>query len=367
MSVLLFLVILVVLVLVHELGHFFVAKLFHVRVEEFGIGYPPRAFTLGRLGDTEYTINWVPFGGFVRLLGEDKGSALPPSEKRVSFIYSAWYKKAAILVAGVICNILLGVVLFSFAASYGAPVTIDEDSYLAPKARMMITQVYQGTPAESAGFKAGDIVTNVHTTKDELKDIKPSTFAAFTGAHGGQRMMMTVVREGKEESLDVAPAQNVLEGDASTPAIGVSLGFVLQERVPLYQTIPIGVREAKDWFIQVAEGLWALIAGIFTGESKIGDVSGPVGIAVHVGEWYQLGIAHLLYFVGIISVNLAVINLIPIPALDGGRLLFVLIERVIRRDIPEVYANALNTVGFLAIIALMIVVTYNDIFKLVTG
>lgn len=365
MSVFIFLAILIVLVIVHELGHFIVAKLFGVKVEEFGVGYPPRALTFGRWGGTEYTLNWIPFGGFVRLLGEDKGSGLQPAQRKIAFIYSPWWKKALILIAGVVCNVILAFVLFTLAASYGAPVTIDENSPLKDKARLMITNVYEGTPASDAGFMPGDVIVATTTQKDILTDITPSGFSAYTGERGGKEMRITIMRKDTSETITVTPAQGILEGKISTPAIGVSLGFILQDEAPLLSVIPIGIRETKDWLIEVTLGLWNLLSGAFTGTAQISDVSGPVGIAVHVGEWYQLGIAHLLYFIAIISINLAVINMIPIPALDGGRLVFVLIEAVVRRPIPEIVGNSLNTIGFLALITLMVVVTYNDIIRLV--
>lgn len=365
MSVFIFLAILIVLVIVHELGHFVIAKLFGVKVEEFGVGYPPRAFTFGRWGGTEYTLNWIPFGGFVRLLGEDKGAGLDPKEKKVAFVYSAWWKKALILIAGVVCNVILAFVLFTLAASYGAPVTIDEDSPLRDKARLMITTVYEGTPAEDAGFLPGDIIVSTTADADILKELTPSTFQEFTGARGGKELRITVQRNDTSETIEVIPAQGILEGKISTPAIGVSLGFILQDEAPLLSVIPIGIRETKDWLIEVTLGLYNLFVGAFTGTANISDVSGPVGIAVHVGEWYKLGIAHLLYFIAIISINLAVINMIPIPALDGGRLVFVLLEAALRKPLPEVVGNTLNTIGFLALIALMVVVTYNDIIRLI--
>lgn len=368
MSVLIFLLILVVLVIVHELGHFVVAKLFGVKVEEFGVGYPPRAFTFGRWGGTEYTLNWIPFGGFVRLLGEDSATAVVGTEKKRAFIYSTWWKKALILIAGVVCNVILAFVLFTLAASYGAPVAIDETSPLKDMARLIITEVYEGTPAADAGFVEGDIIVATKTKSDTLADVTPSGFSTFTGNHGGVEMFVTVKHKDETEKvISVIPAQGILEGKISTPAVGVSLGFVLQDEAPLIDVVPIGLRETKEWLGEVSLGLWNLFTGIFTGTSQISDVSGPVGIAVHVGEWYKLGIAHLLYFVAIISINLAVINMIPIPALDGGRLFFVLIEAVIRRRIPDVVGSSLNMIGFLALITLMIVVTYNDVIRLVQG
>ncbi len=365
MAVLLFLLILIVLVIVHELGHFVVAKLFGVKVEEFGVGYPPRAFTFGRWNGTEYTLNWIPFGGFVRLLGEDSAQSVTGPDKKKAFIYSVWWKKALILIAGVVCNVILAFVLFTLAASYGAPIAVDETSPLKDKARLIITNVYDGTPAADAGFVAGDIIVSTKTAKDTLENLTPSGFSDYTGGRGGKEMQVVVQRSGVEQTIDVIPAQGILEGKISTPAIGVSLGFVLQDEAPILDVLPIGLRETKDWLIEVTLGLWNLFTGIFTGTSQISDVSGPVGIAVHVGEWYKLGVAHLFYFIAIISINLAVINMIPIPALDGGRLFFVLIEAVIRRRIPDIVGNSLNTVGFLALIALMLIVTYNDVVRLV--
>ncbi|MFM2414540.1 MAG: hypothetical protein RI911_233 [Candidatus Parcubacteria bacterium] len=367
MSILLFLLILVVLVVVHEFGHFIVAKLFKVRVEEFGIGYPPRAFSFGTWNGTEYTLNWIPFGGFVRLLGEDTAADMSSQEKSTSFMFSAWWKKALILIAGVSFNILLAFFLFTAAASYGAPIAIEEDSPLASKAGLLVTGVYEGTPAAAAGLQAGDMIVATTARKDTLAELKPSAFSQFTAAHPGQEMHITIQRKGESQTILVTPAQGILEGKISTPAIGISLGFVLQEQAPVLAVIPIGIRETKEWFIDITLGIWNLLKGAFTGTAQIADVAGPVGIATHVGEWYQLGIAHLLYFIAIISINLAVINLIPIPALDGGRLLFVLIEAVIRRPVPEIITNTLNSIGFLALIALMVVVTYNDILRIVQG
>jgi regulator of sigma E protease len=211
------------------------------------------------------------------------------------------------------------------------------------------------------------MITATTTEADMLSTLTPTAFAAFTAAHGGKEMSITIQREGNSETLKVTPAQGILEGKVGKAAIGVRLGLVLQEPAPIIDVIPLGWRETKDWFIEITVGLWSLLANAFTGTARIQDVSGPVGIATHVGEWYQLGIAHLLYFIAIISLNLAVINLIPIPALDGGRLLFVLIEAVIRKPLPERIGHVLNTVGFIALVLLMAVVTYNDIVKLVQG
>ncbi|MFZ2593282.1 MAG: site-2 protease family protein [Minisyncoccia bacterium] len=373
MNVLIFIAVLVILVIVHEFGHFIVAKLFKIRVEEFGVGYPPRAFTFGKWGETEYTLNWIPFGGFVRIFGEDPSAHIDGPEKKRSFLYKPWYVKAAVLIAGVVFNMGFAVILFALSASSGAPVTIDESSALASKAKVVITQVYEGSPANVAEIMAGDIVmrmsaeNNKTKTPDTLATITPATFSEFIASHGGKKVSIDVTRGIEEKTIELTPAHGVLEGDAGKPAIGVQLGFILKESVPIYQTIGIGFRESKDWFVDIVGNVVHLVTGAFTGTANIKEISGPVGIAVHVGEWSALGFAYLLYFTAIISVNLAVINLIPIPALDGGRLLFVLIEAVIRRDIPLKFAQALNAVGFGALILLMLLVTYNDIFKLVKG
>lgn len=377
MSALLFLFILLILVVVHEYGHFLVAKFFGIRVDEFGVGYPPRAWSFGTWRGTEYTLNWLPFGGFVKIYGED-GEGVAASEKKVSMAFKPWWAQVLVLAAGVIANVLLAWLLFAYAAGHGAPITVSEDSNLRKEAQVVVTGVMPESPASIAGLKPDDRIIAISSAKnsaDMLTDVVPSKVTAYIQQHAGEPLAFTVLSRDvvatREDAVSgtemrivtITPVQGLREG-STTPAIGIQMGFLMQGSVSPMAALQLGASETWRWLGDTAYGIWHLFAGAFIGTSSIKDVSGPVGIAGQVGNWYNLGFAYLAYFMAIISVNLAIINLIPIPALDGGRILFVLAEAVTRRRIPAGVASFVNTVGFVLLIALMLVVTWNDVWKL---
>jgi regulator of sigma E protease len=367
MSPLLFILILLILVVAHEYGHFIVARLFGVRVDEFGIGYPPRALSLGKWWGTEYTVNWLPFGGFVKIYGED-GEGVSSADKKVSLAYKPWWAQVLVLSAGVIANALLAWALFWFAASHGAPITVEENSTLKSHAHVVITSVLPESPADVAGVQANDRLVALSTHTDTLANVVPSQVTSFIQQHLGTLVQMQIERKNSSgtydaQTISLTPVQGV-RLDSTNPAVGISMGFMLESQAPLRETFILSGYETYRWLVNTAEGMVGLFAGVFTGTSSLKDISGPVGIAGQVGSWYTLGFGYLAYFMAIISVNLAVINLIPIPALDGGRIVFVLLEAITRRKIPTSVASTINTVGFLLLIALMLVVTWQDVWKL---
>lgn len=362
MSVLLVLGILVFLIVVHELGHFLAAKIFKVDVEEFGIGYPPRAFTFGRWAKTEYTLNWLPFGGFVRLMGEHG-----ETHQRGSFAGSPQYAQAVILVAGVTMNALAAWFLFAGSLHAGVPRVIPEGVAIPGHAQLFVNTVVDGSPAAVAGLRAGDEIVRIEDAATaEPVELRPSKVVEFIGSRGGKMLNVTYVRNDEVITVPVTPAHAVVEKSADRPAVGFGLALVTDEQLPwphaLKQVGPSTIRALQD----TANGLWTLIRDAAGGDPNLQNIVGPVGLVDFVGNASRHGIGHVLALAGFISINLAVINLIPVPALDGGRLFLLGIETLIRRPPHKLTVQVMNFIGVALIVALMIAVTYNDIARLLT-
>lgn len=366
MNILLFLAVLIILIGVHEWGHFVTARIFGIRVDEFGIGYPPRAWLFGKWGDTEYTLNWLPFGGFVRIFGEELGSNVSKSDRAIALVTQTWWKQAIVFVAGITMNILLAWVLFSITFLQGAPVAIDETSVEANNAKVAITGVVPGSPADLADLQPGDIIVSLESDGTELSYPLPSEIRDFIKEYGGEPITMVYEREaeGKAFTTEVTPVHGVLDTTPGTPAIGIEMILLSQEPRDIKTSIVLGAKKTYAITIATAQGVYAFLTGAFTGTANFSEVAGPIGIAGMVGDASALGLQHLFEFVAIISINLAIINMLPVPALDGGRLLFVLIEAVTGRRIPTALSATLNTIGFTALIALMIFITYHDVVKI---
>ena len=333
MSFLLFLVVLVVLIVVHELGHFFVAKWFGIRVEEFGIGYPPRAFTLGTLKKTTYTINWLPFGGFVRIFGERHDVAYTPDEKKEAFVHKSRLAQAAVLLAGITFNLLFAWLLFSATLMLGAPTAIDEADAAGMPTRLIVSSVVVGSPAAAAGIVAGDEIVAISSGDESLDVLYPSTAATFIQERGGKMLTLMYVRDPKTaeiESIRVTPAHGVLNESPGTPAIGMAMALVADQSLSLPAAVARGFMNTVTAVQTVTIGLGTFLFAALIGNADWSHVAGPIGIASLVGDASSVGLVYLLYFTAFISVNLAIINLLPFPALDGGRLLFILIEAIRR-------------------------------------
>lgn len=365
MSILIFIVVLVVLIVVHELGHFFAAKAAGMRVDEFGIGYPPRAATLAKKGDTEYTLNWLPFGGFVKIYGEDESEETHGGRSR-AFVSKPRIVQALVLVAGIIMNLLFAWVLLSVTLALGVPRALTaEEATRAPDAVIAVANVLPGSPAAEAGLMPGDSILSVSTEEESYAGANPDAFTAFIAASDGEAVTLSVRRDGESVSLQATPEPGVAPTDPARRALGVGVAVVGTVPVSFLEAPIEGARITWEVTKQTAIGLLTFFGSIFTLSADLSQVSGPVGIAGAVGDASENGFASLLSLTAIISVNLALINLLPIPALDGGRLLFVAIEAVIRRPIPKGVAAAVNAAGFLFLILLMFVITASDIFKIV--
>jgi len=361
LTALLVIAILVFLIVVHEFGHFIAAKIFGVRVEEFGVGYPPRALSFGRWGETEYTLNWIPFGGFVRLFG-DEGEGV---HGRGSLMDAPRWKQAVILVAGVAMNALGAWFLFSLALHIGVPQAVATVP-VGQHAQLIVSDVVPASPAAAAGLKAGDEITDITDSKGArvIDGLTPEAVVAFVSARGGKPITVSYIDNGKQLTTQVTPANAVVPGAEGRPALGIALALVTIESEPWGASIEDALYQTGNAFENVGGSLWSILNSAIHGAPNLSGVVGPVGIVNYVGQASQEGYGSVLLLAALISVNLAIINLIPIPALDGGRLFVLIIEALLRRRAPRLSIQVLNFIGVSLIIVLMLVVTYHDIGRL---
>jgi regulator of sigma E protease len=343
-SALLFLTILVGLVLAHEFGHFVTAKAFGVKVLEFGVGFPPRAFGR-RFGETEYTVNWLPIGGFVRLLGEEDAS-----DPRSLAAQTRW-KRLIIMASGAGVNLLLPPLLFAIA--FGLP--HDE-----PVGRAVIAAIVPGSPAETAGFQRGDVIFAIGGR--DAKNV--AAVARLVRIEMGHLTTIQVKRSNEFLDIPVEPRWVFPAGQGPTGiTIGAQYPFTERVSMPPWEAIPAGTRATLDTLILARNQM----IGWVRGGSGPG-LAGPVGIAQATGEAAKAGVSPLFEIAALLSINLGIVNLLPLPALDGGRIFFLLLEVVRRgkRVAPEKEA-LVHLVGFALFIVLTIVVTFADVSKLIGG
>jgi regulator of sigma E protease len=359
-TILAFVIVLLLLVVIHELGHFFAAKFFGVRVEEFGVGYPPRARKLFTWRGTLFTLNWLPFGGFVKIFGEDEAADADPR----SFAQQAFWKRAIILVAGVASNILLAIVLYSasFAIGFlGSAKDFPQSIQLAPE-HVVVTGVLKNSPAQIAGLKGGDTILSLGSGTDTDTVTTPQNLITFIHAHGAAPLRVTVLRGDKMQTFTATPNATLSSGK---PGIGIDITSAARMRLPLGAAIKTGFAYTFAEFKSIFVGLGQIVSGVFgRGPNILGEVAGPVGIAKIAGAAFTLGLGSFLSFMALISVNLAVVNLLPFPALDGGRLVLECFASKGRSRIPGKVVSWLNQIGFLILIVLMLYVTYHDIARI---
>lgn len=372
MNILIFILVIVALIVVHEFGHFVAAKLSGMRVDEFGIGYPPRAFTIAKVGETEYTLNWIPFGGFVKIFGEDPSTTTAQTRLATGQVADSRafgnknrFVQAIVLVAGITMNLLFAYVLITGALMSGTPRALEDTQITqARDIELAVASQLPGSPAALSGLLPGDSIMSAQDSKGQWRAADPKSFSAFVTASGGEVITLTVKRNGKEQTLTATPKEGIVASDPFRYALGVEVATIGVVPLSLGAALTEGASLTWEVTKMTAVGLWHFFYSVFTLSADLSQVSGPVGIAGVVGSASAQGFGTLFSIMAIISINLALINLIPIPALDGGRLLFVIIESVIRRPIKARVAYALNSIGFVFLILLMLVVTAHDIFKL---
>lgn len=365
MTVFLFIVVLVVLILVHEFGHFIVAKWSGMRVDEFGVGFPPRIWGK-RYGETLYSINALPLGGFVRIYGEDETDAGVLENPR-AFSSRPKILQALTLVAGVAMNWLLAFVILTSLLIAGTPRALSDDEVsLANDAKLLVANVVPGTPAAEAGLQQGDRIVGIESAQGPFSSADAAEFISYVSAQtAGEPVLISYERTGETVQVPVSPETGIIPDAPERAALGVSVATVGTVPVPLTEAPLEGLVLTWEVTKQTAVGLYAFLADAVTLDADLSQVAGPVGIAGAVGDAYAEGFAQLLSIAAIISINLAIINLLPLPALDGGRLVFVGIEAITRRPINPAFAAWTNGIGFAALILLMLVITASDILKLI--
>lgn len=330
-----------ILILVHELGHFLAAKKFGLLVEEFGFGLPPRLWGK-KIGETIYSLNWLPIGGFVKIFGEDseeKTTLIQGSSR--SFSSLAIWKRAVILCAGVLMNFLLGWLVISIILSIGVPQAI------------LITEVRPGSPVEVAGLLPGDAIL-------QFKQV--DEFVSFVKIHQGEEISLETERNGKSMTIKVVPRTNPPAGEG---ALGIGLVEAGVPKQNFVKALFEGFKISLQIIRSIALAITGLLKGIFLGqENVLKGVSGPVGIVKITAEAGKMGFVYLLQLLSLISLNLAVINILPFPALDGGRLLFLIIEKIKGSPLPSKFERYTNAVGMALLLLLMLVITIKDVTSL---
>lgn len=354
MSIVIFIIILSALIVVHELGHFLVAKRFGIRVDEFGLGFPPRARKLFIWKDTPFTLNWLPFGGFVKIFGEN------PAEKNEILASDNFQSKhrgiqASVLAAGVVGNFLFAWFLISLGFVTGLPAP-ESLSLPIENVRTVITTVLPISPAFSAGIKSGDAVVSLSRNGINAL-LSPEEISNFI-AQSLEPIIFEVERGGQVSKKTVVPENGIVP---DRPAVGISMDAIGIVKLSPPKAIWYGLKTTSELTFLTSQAIGAFILDALGGRADFSSVTGPVGIVGMVGDMRELGFAYLLTFTALLSINLTVINLLPLPAIDGGRLLVVGIESVSRRSIPPRIFNLLNTIGFALLIILMLVITAQDV------
>lgn len=382
-TIIIFILVLSVLVFAHELGHFFTALYFGVKAEEFGFGFPPRAigWYKNRYGQwkkivgnrsvesleaseqealhpskkaTIYSINWLPLGGFVKIKGENGGD----KEEHDSFSSQSIWRRIVILSAGVIMNVILAWFLFSLGYMIGLPqssAAVGKKAHVSA-AQVIVQEVSPNSAAASAGLKAGDAILRINDMGIQSEEVLQDAVAASAG----QEARLVIQRDGQEQTVKVTPP--IKEGGRATIGIAIySTGLV---RYPFFAALWQGAK-TTGWVLgQIVVAFINLFKEIFHGTAVGDQFAGPVGIANITGQAARLGFTYLLQFMALLSLNLAIINILPFPALDGGRILFLAIEKLKGKPVRKEIEALIHNIGFLFLIAVIIFITYKDIAKL---
>jgi len=351
LTVIVFVVILLALVLVHEWGHFIAAKRAGCAVEEFGFGFPPRL--LGRKWrGTLYSLNLLPIGGFVKIEGEDMTDP-HPGPKSFAAKSATW--RVIILAAGVVMNVVLAAVLLAWQGVVGVPTLVtDENAAQLTHQQTYILEVAPNSPAAAAGLQELDRIVMIAGQQTATVE----NVQAIIEAHAGQEIVVEVERQGVHEELTLVPR---VDPPPNEGALGVSLAATGLVKVPWWQAIPHGIERTRSMLVEILRQFGLILQRLVSQGSVGTNLTGPVGIAVYTNEVTQLGLAYVLEFAALISLNLAIINILPLPALDGGRIVFVLLEKILGRRIPGRIEQITHGVGFAALILLMILITFRDV------
>jgi regulator of sigma E protease len=380
-TIIIFIVVLGLLVFVHEFGHFVASKRAGLRVDEFGFGFPPRAVGIvtnfkaekwrdklefffgqprpGKVpeGKTIYSLNWIPLGGFVKIYGEGgegKGD-------RKSFASQKPGRRAFILFSGVLMNVLLAAFLISVGFFLGLPqeITPQNEAY-SSDVKIQIIDVAAGSPAQKAGLKRGDAILGISekTSGDSLIPSKIEEVREFVKNHLGRELDLEIIRANEVLKLAALAREDYPPGEGP---MGIAMARTGTISFPWYRSVWEGVKLTVYLLGQIIFAFYFVIKNLVASGQVVGELAGPVGIFIFTGEAARLGFIYLLQFTALISLNLAVINAFPFPALDGGRALFVLIEKMKGSPVNRKIEQWIHNIGFALLLALILLITIRDV------
>ncbi len=348
-----------ILIFAHELGHFVAAKKSGVKVEEFGFGFPPKIISFKRK-ETVYSLNLIPIGGFVKIYGEEREEK--ESKSKFAFYNRPTWQRAIILLAGVFMNLVVAAIFFAIVHSIGVPTIIEAGQEKnARNIQIQIVDIAKNSPAELSGIKIGDSVQEL-SYKNELVTVREiEDVQKFTAMHIGEEVQIRIKRGEEFISLNIIPRPNPPAGEG---AMGIAMAKTGLISYPWYRSIWLGIKTTWEMIVTMLGLFYLLVKTLIIKGQMIGDVAGPVGIYTMTTQMVKLGWVYVLQFTAILSINLAIINALPFPALDGGRLLFLLIEKIRGKPLKFKTEKMANAIGFSILIILMIIVTFRDIIKL---
>ncbi|MCU0679418.1 MAG: RIP metalloprotease RseP [Planctomycetes bacterium] len=370
LTIVVFILILSLLVFVHELGHFWVARRFGLKPKEFGFGFPPRVWGIYRsfgggwktatgrqeikdAADTIYSVNLVPLGGFVNL-GEDEDGGGDPNHFRNKL---PW-QRAVILLAGVSMNLILAMFLISLGFMVGLPQVVEEADSRAiiSNEQIQVIDVMDDTPARTAGLKMGDVIETI----DGRSFGSVGELQSYVAARVGDPLIY-VVKRGQETATYTITPQIMAETEEGGIGVGIVLTGLV--RYPVYLAVVEGLKTTFIMVWAIIMAFFDLIKGIILGQGVSADLAGPVGIAALTGQVARMGFIYILQFAAILSINLAIINAFPFPALDGGRVLFLMIEKIKGSPVRREIEGLIHNVGFALLMLLVLLVTFRDITR----
>lgn len=363
-----------ILVFFHEFGHFFAARKLGVKADEFGFGFPPRVFGFYKNKDkkwkrvfgnkkiednidTVYSVNLIPLGGFVKIKGENGQGKKDPD----SFASKKIWKRAVILSSGVFMNVVLASILISIGLMIGFPQAVDKDnlknSVKISDEKIQIAQVLPDSPAIKAGIKAGDVLLSIN--RQEVKS--EENVSEFISNSIDQEIVIQVNRFNEELNFSL---EADFVNNSEQKIIGIAFSQTATVKYPWYLAIWEGLKMTITLLWAIIYAFYDLIKNLIIGQSVGVEVAGPIGIADLTGQMARMGFVYLLQFTALLSLNLAVINFLPFPALDGGRLVFLLFEKIKGRPVKEELEAVFHNLGFILLMALVVWVTFKDILKL---
>lgn len=360
MSIILFLIILLALVIVHEFGHFAAAKISKMRVDEFAFGFPPKIFSK-KVGETTYAFNAIPLGGYVSILGENGEPNDVAKKDPRAFSNRPWYLQLFVLSAGVIMNVLFAWMLFIFTSYGNVEVSVDGSSYAdrIKDKKVYVLYVGDNSPSKMAGVESGDILVKISSGKNFIVPEDSTTTINFIGRYINDPINIVYKKPGGQiKETTITGVYGIIP---DKKALGVALDTVGTVDAGVYDAFVLGTYKLENMFVAMIDGLKQLALSAKNGDNVVDSLSGPIGIAKMVGDTSEFGYKALLTFTAVLSINLALFNALPLPALDGGRFIIVILETILRRRFPVKLMMMLNGLFFFLLIVLLVVVSIKDV------